>query len=136
MTQTDEGVEVKIDNQLYFYNPDMGQRYHVEGVVNYTWSEYKIAPTVEEDVEIVTGLQALDINIEVYPNPFNDYVAFRVAGQVEISKAVITNIAGQLIKEVINPDNTISTTELRSGVYFISLHTEDGIAKTERIIKR
>ena len=136
MTITDEGVEVKIDNQLYFYNPDMGQRYHVQGVVNYTYSEFKLAPTVKADVEIVTGLQALDINIEVYPNPFNDYVAFRVAGQVEISKAVITNIAGQLIKEVINPDNTISTTELRSGVYFISLHTEDGIAKTERIIKR
>lgn len=130
------GNVVKIDNQLFAFTPDLGQRYNITGVINYTFSEFKLAPRNSGDIEIVTDIATYGLAIDVYPNPFNDYINIKVSSDVVITKAVITNIAGQLVKEVINPDNSIATSDLRDGVYFISLHTEKGVAKAERIIKR
>ncbi len=136
MTESDAGTQVKIDEQLFEFTPDENQRYNITGVVNYTYDEFKLTPRMESDIVAVNDLEALKMAIEIYPNPFENFISINASNQLDITKAVITNIAGQLVKEVITPDNTIETSELRSGVYFISLHTEDGIAKTQRIIKR
>ena len=136
-TEFNDGTKVTIDDQLFTYVPDLGQFYDIIGVVNYSFSEYKLAPRSAEDISKVTSNYELQgLAMDIYPNPFNDYITIKNSSDVHITKAVITNIAGQLVKEVINPENSISTSELRSGVYFIALHTADGIAKTERIIKR
>jgi len=129
---------VIIDDQFYPYTPVQGHHYDITGVVNYTYENYKIEPRKAEDIKDLTVLGSEDLAtaIKVYPNPFDKFIKLEVSSNVTIAKAVITNIAGQTIKEVINPEYTIPTSELRSGVYFISLHTVDGIAKTERIIKR
>jgi hypothetical protein len=136
--KTTEAISVTVAGNLYAYTPVVGDFYNVTGVVNNAATAYAITPRVAADVVALKPLNKDDLatSIKVYPNPFDKYITLSVSNNVVITKAVITNIAGQLIKEVINPDNTIPTSELRSGVYFISLHTEDGIAKTERIIKR
>jgi len=128
--------QVKIDEQLFAYDPTVGQWYHITGVLNYTWDEFKVAPRMNSDIVLVDNVTTLGLDISVYPNPFNEYIGIKVSSDVQLTKAVISNIAGQLVKEVINPDNTIRTSELSNGVYFISLHTEKGIVKTQRIIKR
>jgi len=132
------GTTVLVDDQFYPYTPVIDHHYDVTGVVNYTYNFYKIAPRIVTDIVDLTITDVTDLatSVKVYPNPFDKFIKLEVSSDVTITKAVITNMAGQKIKEVINPDNTIPTSELRSGVYFISLHTEDGIAKTERIIKR
>lgn len=72
---------------------------------------------------------------KVYPNPFDGFV--NVDNASELSKVIVTNIAGQTVKEVIRPAGTIQLNELRSGVYFISLYNMDNvIAKTAKIVKR
>jgi hypothetical protein len=72
---------------------------------------------------------------KVYPNPFVDVINLTNASG--LSKVVITNIAGQTVKEVVNPTNSIELNELRSGIYFISLFDMDNvIAKTAKIVKR
>lgn len=83
-----------------------------------------------------TSVDDLAKSIKVYPTVFDNFIRVEASTDVVLTKAVITNIAGQMVKEVVDFDNTIPTSDLRSGVYFISLHTADGIAKTERIIKR
>ena len=71
----------------------------------------------------------------VYPNPFND-VVYLIASS-PLSKVVVTNIVGQVVKEVVNPNNSIELNELRSGIYFISLYDMDNvIAKTAKIVKK
>lgn len=71
----------------------------------------------------------------VYPNPFVDYVNVKNAS--ELSKVVVTNIAGQLVKEVVNPTERIQLNELRSGIYFMSLYNNDNVVvKTAKIVKR
>jgi len=75
-----------------------------------------------------------DSQFKVYPNPFVDYVT--VSNASELSKVVVSNIAGQTVKVVVNPENTIQLNELRSGVYFISLYQENAVIKTAKIVKR
>jgi hypothetical protein len=84
--------------------------------------------------DFATGIDPVSGSLKVYPNPFVDYI--NIASSVKLSKVVLTNIAGQKVKEVVNPGNVISTSELRSGVYIITLFEGDVIAKTERIVKK
>jgi len=74
------------------------------------------------------------VEFKVYPNPFVDYVT--VTNASELSKVVVSNIAGQTVKVVVNPDNTIQLNELRSGVYFISLYQGNTVITTVKIVKR
>ncbi|MDO8929341.1 MAG: T9SS type A sorting domain-containing protein, partial [Bacteroidota bacterium] len=72
---------------------------------------------------------------KVYPNPFVDGV--NLVSTSKLSKVVVTNIAGQVVKQVVNPSDFVKLNELRSGIYFISLYTSDNvIAKTVKIVKR
>ena len=72
---------------------------------------------------------------KVYPNPFVDVV--NLISPSGLSKVVVTNIAGQVVKEVVNPANSIQLNELGNGIYFISLYNMDNvIAKTAKIVKR
>ena len=74
------------------------------------------------------------LEFKVYPNPFVDEV--NIDNASELSKVVVSNIAGQVVKEVVNPERTIQLNQLVSGVYFISLYQENVVVKTVKIVKR
>jgi len=71
---------------------------------------------------------------KVYPNPFVDYVT--VSNASELSKVVVSNIAGQVVKEVVYPDGTIQLNELHSGVYFVALYKDGKVVSTVKLLKR
>jgi hypothetical protein len=78
---------------------------------------------------------SFSLEFKVYPNPFVDYV--NVANASLLSKIVVTNIAGQTVKQVVNPTERIQLNELRSGVYFMSMYDMDNVVKgTAKIVKR
>jgi hypothetical protein len=82
-----------------------------------------------------TGVDPIDdIEFKVYPNPFSNYINIDNASKLE--RVVISNITGQTMIDVVNPERVIRTPNLVSGVYVISLFDENGIVKTERIVKR
>lgn len=103
-----------------------------EGVSDVAAWTFKTGPA------FVTGLinpKDGSLEFKVYPNPFVDYV--NVANVSELSKIVVTNIAGQMVKEIVNPTERIQLNELRSGIYFMSLYnSDDVIVKTAKIVKR
>ena len=71
----------------------------------------------------------------VYPNPFNENV--KVENADKLSRIIISNVAGQRVKDIVSPTEIIQTSDLRSGIYFITLITKDDVvAKTERIVKK
>ena len=74
------------------------------------------------------------LEFKVYPNPFVDNV--NIDNASELSKVVVSNIAGQVVKEVVNPTSTIQLDQLVSGVYFISLYQDGVVVKTVKIVKR
>jgi len=95
-----------------------------------SWN-FKTGPAFVTPAITVDG----SLEFKVYPNPFVDYV--NVANASVLSKIVVTNIAGQAVKEVVNPTERIQLNELRSGIYFMSLYnSDDVIVKTAKIVKR
>lgn len=94
--------------------------------------------TFTTGADFATGVEdPVDGSLEfkVYPNPFDSYVTVENADK--LSRVIITNVAGQRVKEIANPTETIQTGDLRSGLYIITLVTKDDVvAKTERIVKR
>jgi hypothetical protein len=74
------------------------------------------------------------LEFKVYPNPFVDYVT--IANASELSKVVVSNIAGQVVKEVAYPTATLQLSELRSGVYFVTLYQDEKVVNTVKLLKR
>jgi hypothetical protein len=75
-----------------------------------------------------------DIEFKVYPNPFNDMI--RIDNYDKLTRVVISNIAGQRVVDIEYPNYEIRTGNLVSGVYIVSMFTDEGLAKSERMIKR
>jgi len=132
-----------VNNWLYAYEADSivaGNYYNVTGVVNGKLDAYTVEPRMEADIVDVTKstpapiIDGEVVEFNIYPNPFNSHI--NIDNHAKLTRVMITNIAGQRVMDVEYPEREIRTERLRSGVYVISLFTEDGMAKSARIVKR
>jgi len=73
-------------------------------------------------------------DFKVYPNPFNDRVF--IDNNEKLTRVVFSNIAGQRVMDIEYPEREIRTNNLVRGMYIVSMFTENGIAKTTKIIKK
>ena len=133
--QTDNAV---VNDWLYNQAVVVADHYYdVTGVVNARLDNFKLEPRIEPDVKDIT-ITKVDPDpknaIKVYPNPFNDRIL--IDNNDIVTRVVINNIAGQRVIDIEYPNREIRTANLVSGIYVISIYTENGIAKTERMIKR
>ncbi len=71
-------------------------------------------------------------NIKIYPNPSNGFI--NISNLKENSRVVISNIAGQVVKDVVvgMNDNRIDIQDLSQGFYFVELVGK----KTIKLLKR
>ncbi len=72
---------------------------------------------------IITGLKKsleLNSNVYIYPNPATSILTL-VSKQMILKKINIKTIAGKLVKTIISDLNTISVSDLPSGIYFIEI---------------
>jgi hypothetical protein len=127
---------VVVNDWLYKATPVVDVFYDVTGIVNARLDNFKIEPRMESDVVSVPTKVDPELanTFKVYPNPFNDRIL--LDNNDKLTRVVISNIAGQRVIDIEYPNREIRTANLVSGIYVISLYTEDGIAKTERMIKR
>ncbi len=83
--------------------------------------------------EEVVGISEISsVDVSVFPNPARDM--FTVESSEMISKIRLVNISGQVVNEI-NVDamrTEINVSNLRTGIYFMQIHTNDGIT-TERV---
>jgi len=132
-----EANKATVNDWLYAYSPVKDHFYHVTGIVNGRLDAFKLEPVVEADVVDLTATPVgpkPSVEFKVYPNPFNDHIT--IDNNDMLTRVVVVNVAGQRVIDIEYPDREIRTANLVSGVYVISLYTENGVAKTERIIKR
>jgi hypothetical protein len=130
--------EAVVNDLLYGYLPTDSNYYDVTGIVNARLDIFKLEPRMESDIVDLTettNINDLDlVEFKVYPNPFNDRIF--IENNDKLTRVVVSNVAGQRVIDVEYPNNEIRTANLVSGVYIVSMFTEDGIAKSERIVKR
>lgn len=75
-------------------------------------------------------------SFSIYPNPIADRLFIKSAQTIQ--KITISNLLGQQVKtfQVNFTSGEINVSELKKGVYFLSLELTDGIPFTTRIIKK
>jgi len=73
-------------------------------------------------------------NLEIYPNPISNILNISTKTNLTIEAIQITDMNGRIIKETRQSTNTINTSELNTGVYFLRITTNQG-AGTTKIIK-
>ncbi len=131
-------AEATVNDLFYSADVVLDHFYDVTGIVNGMDDAYTIEPRDEDDVVDITITGIVDpsntIEFKVYPNPFNDRII--IDNNDKLTRIVVSNIAGQRVMDIEYPGHEIRTANLVSGVYLISLFTEEGITKTERIVKR
>ena len=73
------------------------------------------------------------LTIRTYPNPFSDRLAIQSTGAFEVT---LTDAQGRVVLEASGTDKIeVSTSDLPSGSYFITLRSGFGVG-TELLIKR
>ncbi|MCF8371435.1 MAG: T9SS type A sorting domain-containing protein [Bacteroidales bacterium] len=124
------------NNSAYTYTPVLGEHYNVQGVVNYTFEEWKIELRMADDVTIYVDIEEVGhTGFALYPNPVNSMLT--VKGTQNIDRIGIYNILGEELSQVIPTGNTtqIDVQTLVPGVYFVNIKNEDGRSSTKRFIK-
>lgn len=97
--------------------------------------------TINVDAPVGVAQLVDNATLTLAPNPATDYLRIEIVGiepQRPASLSVL-DVSGRLVhREIVEPselyNKTISTSELASGVYFITIETELGIMR-ERFIK-
>jgi hypothetical protein len=87
--------------------------------------------------QTTTGLNKyLENNISLYPNPANDYIDVRV-DELNVTSMEVYDVYGKLINNVsvVNNPTRINVSGLATGMYFVRVTTEQGVA-TKSFIKK
>jgi hypothetical protein len=71
----------------------------------------------------------------IYPNPVNNYIAFRVPEGIMIKQVRISDSSGKLIYHNSSIQKFISTENWPAGMYFIEVEKSDGSVQKLRLIK-
>lgn len=95
--------------------------------------------TIEPNVSGITSLNPMDINISVYPNPFENQVTVKIMEDVFNScTIVITDITGRIVssKSCTDSKTVIPVDNLKSGVYVLNVFSYNNqLLYSTRIIK-
>ncbi|MDR0349611.1 MAG: lamin tail domain-containing protein [Tannerella sp.] len=112
-------ISVDLDNAL-------GENWEALSLVN---SFAQIAP-----LEAVTEDEALDEEIEIYPNPVRDELFINLSGKSVVS---VYNIGGQLIERISTEEgrNTLDTSHWDIGIHIVQISGTNG-RKIFKIIKK
>ncbi|WP_370897933.1 fibronectin type III domain-containing protein [Chryseobacterium gossypii] len=73
-------------------------------------------------------------NIIVYPNPFTDVL--NISDIARVKSVSVNDVAGRLVKTIVNPDSALHLSDLNSGMYLLTLEMKDGTKQTIKVIKK
>lgn len=72
-------------------------------------------------------------SFDVFPNPVSDVLNIRMKNNLSLEKVTIYNNSGQIVKTA--QQNTVDVSNLSSGIYFVEVITNQGIATKKVIVK-
>jgi hypothetical protein len=142
------GAVVEISASIDTTNNDGIAKFNLfDGTYSYkvTYSSFddmKGSFTVDgDDLEIklslISGLSSIQsINIEVNPNPVKDYFTIRAEKEM-VDNFTIHNTLGKIIQfsPITDDETKINLSAYQSGIYFITVTSNNGLRKTIKIVK-
>ena len=101
----DGSGEIMINDLMYAFVPVIGEFDDIIGVVDYSYSSFKIEPRYSSDISIASWIQEdivnVNYNLNNYPNPFNPTttISFELNTEsTENTEIGIYNLKGQKVK--------------------------------------
>lgn len=71
---------LNVDDKMYAFNASVATAYNVTGVVDYSFSAFKLQPRDANDVELFTSVEEINnIKVSVYPNPVQNQINFELS---------------------------------------------------------
>jgi GH25 family lysozyme M1 (1,4-beta-N-acetylmuramidase) len=131
----DGSCNLVVDDKLFDFKPlEVGKRYNLLGVIEYSNNLYKLLPRETLDV-VTSGITTLPPgnSIEVYPNPFVDVINFN--STEKINRITVTNIVGQKVIDIKQPDKKIDASKLKRGIYLVSFYNKEGNSVVKKMVK-
>jgi uncharacterized repeat protein (TIGR01451 family) len=96
--------------------------------IYFDWNAPIVTNTTQHINMWLDGISELEHNLEVYPNPGQDFIKIGIAQPATVK---ISSLSGQiLLQQLINPDEALSIKDFKAGIYLIEA---DG--KTTKWIK-
>jgi len=117
---------ILVNDLIYDSTPTVGSYYSVTGLVNYNFSEWKLEPRMESDIEVSTSTGLSEVSngtLRTYPNPattalFVDLSALEGRSEVELvdatGRVALTTSSGSSLLQV--DVNTVAT-----GMYTLTV---------------
>ena len=112
---------------MYTFNPSIGTAYNVTGVVDFSFSLFKIQPRDANDVQLFTSVEEInDIKVSVYPNPVQNQINFELSTSNYAVR--IIDITGKTISHTSSTANKlkVNTSSLNNGIYFYTILNDNG----------
>ncbi len=98
-----------------------------------------VTVTVDENALVSTEEQLLTQQFDIYPNPVKATLVIDLAKEVDLTNGQIEifNTLGQKVVEqsLSNHQTLLSVSTLETGVYWVKVHTEDGVGVKEIIVE-
>ena len=113
-----------------------GVRYKSYDIVNGKEKDqaYILKGTLDQLVG-VKGNKIEKPDISIYPNPSNDYFLILSKSNNQVRQVEIKNLAGQLVIQLTPRNNRVNISDLKPGIYLVTVETNKGIV-TKKLIKQ
>ncbi|MCB9174852.1 MAG: T9SS type A sorting domain-containing protein [Flavobacteriales bacterium] len=126
-TINDGSGDLRVDNKMYTYAPTISTAYNVTGVMDYSFSIFKLLPRNAGDVSVATSIDEInDIKVSVYPNPVQNQINFELSTSNYAVR--IIDITGKTISNTTSIANKlkVNTSSLNNGIYFYTILNDNG----------
>lgn len=85
---------------------------------------------IEESLAVNTNVKS---SLSVYPNPFQDVL--KISDVKGVKSITVTDVSGRMVKNM-KPSAELNLSDLKTGLFIVTLHMEDGTVKSFKTIKK
>lgn len=123
---------LKVDDVMYAFTPAFNATYQVTGVIEYSFSEFKILPRNAADVVLITSVNENSAfeGVKVYPNPADAVV--NLSNLPAGSTVQVIDLTGKVMATVTN-GSTLNVGTLANGAYMVKVVNQNE-SKTYKLV--
>lgn len=124
-----------VDNKMFSFNAIVSTIYNVTGVVDFSFSNFKLLPRDVNDVQISTSINEFEnVKVAVYPNPVQNFINFDL--NINNYSVRIVDITGKTVSNSVSTSNKhkVNTTNFNNGIYFYTISNNGNTITTNKFI--
>ncbi|MBK9175107.1 MAG: carbohydrate binding domain-containing protein [Flavobacteriales bacterium] len=136
-TVNDGSGPVLVDDVIYAHPFVVGETYNITGVLQFSFSEWRILPRFASDVELVTGINDLvHAAIMLSPNPASESIRLEspMAGSGRFDYT-ISDATGRLVRSGNWSGSSLLVGDLPNGAYVLRLGTNTLLGQARFVVQ-